>query len=535
MRTGSKKFFERSVPETILIAFSVVIAIILVLFIASFFIDKPLASYLQKTMNKKLKGYSVSLPAAHFQIIGFSLTLRNLKIMQNAHPDPPVIFIHSLTASVQWRELLSGNLVADLEFDKPQMHINLAQLKAEARRKTKIKNEGWQQAFESIYPLDINSIRFRNGDIVYIDANRKLPLHIKHLNFVANNIRNIHYANEPYPSPIRGKAVIFGTGRGYINGKADFLRRPFMGIETRFNLKDVPLDRLKSITARKNVKLSGGIISTDGVIEYAPNAEKVHVYNLAIKKVKIDYLHMPQTARIETEREEKIKRAAKQVGAKSKILIKLDKMRLTDSELGYVNMTKNPAYRVFVSNVDLTIDNFSNHFSQGVSNMTLKGLFMGNGITTATARFRPEVDGPDFQMKLAIKNTLLPSMNKILLAYGKFNVVRGFFSLYMDVHVKNRMVNGYVKPFFTDMKVYDRRTDKNKNLFKKLYYMLVGGVAHILENPRSSVATKTTISGPTTKPQISTWRTIIMLFKNAFFHMILPGFDRSIKAVPARP
>ena len=535
MREGFKKFFARSVPKTIIIIFAAVVAIILMLFVASFFVDKPLGGYLEKTMNTKLKGYHVSLPGAHFQIIGFSLTLKDLKIMQNEHPDPPIAYIPSLTASVQWRELLSGNLVADLEFDKPQMHIDLTQLRTEVKRTTKIKNEGWQQAFESIYPLDINHIIFNDGDIVYIDVDQKMPLHIKHLNMEADNIRNIHSRESAYPSLLHAEAVVFGTGKGTIDGNADFLKEPYMGVKTKFKLKDVPLDRFKSMTARENVKISGGVISTEGEIEYAPHVETVHVSDLTIDKVKIDYLHLPQTAKAEAARVAAVKTAAKKAGNKPEMLLKLDKMRLTHSELGYVNMTKSPGYRVFISGVDLTVKNLSNHFTEGVSDITLSGLFMGNGKTTASATFRPEKAGPDFDLKLAIDNTDLISMNKILLSYGNFDVVHGFFSLYVDLHVKNKKIKGYIKPLFINMQVYDKRKDAERSLFHKLYEMLIGGIAHILENPRSAVATKVEISGEVKNPQTSTWQTIIRLIENAFFHMILPGFDRSIKGTENNP
>ena len=48
MRAGFKKFFASSVPKTILIIFAAVVAIILILFVASFFVDKPLGATWKK-------------------------------------------------------------------------------------------------------------------------------------------------------------------------------------------------------------------------------------------------------------------------------------------------------------------------------------------------------------------------------------------------------------------------------------------------------------------------------------------------------
>ena len=57
------------------------------------------------------------------------------------------------------------------------------------------------------------------------------------------------------------------------------------------------------------------------------------------------------------------------------------------------------------------------------------------------------------------------AMNNLLRAYGNFDVTAGLFSLYSELSVKNGRVEGYIKPLFKDMKVYDARQDHEKSLF----------------------------------------------------------------------
>ena len=122
------------------------------------------------------------------------------------------------------------------------------------------------------------------------------------------------------------------------------------------------------------------------------------------------------------------------------------------------------------------------------------------------------------------------AMNDLLRAYGNFDVTAGLFSLYSELKVKNGQVEGYIKPLFKDMKVYDARQDKEKTLFHKLYEGLVGGVAKLLENtPREEVATRTDISGALENPRTSTWQTVVNLVTNAFFKAFLPGFEKEIR------
>ena len=122
-------------------------------------------------------------------------------------------------------------------------------------------------------------------------------------------------------------------------------------------------------------------------------------------------------------------------------------------------------------------------------------------------------------------------LNNFLRAYGDFDVSSGFFSLVTEVHVNNNQVTGYIKPFFKNMKVYDKRTDRDRGIFHQVYEMLVGGVANLLKNePTQKVATKTNFSGAVEEIKTNTLQTIVELIKNAFFKAILPSFEKEATA-----
>ena len=209
--------------------------------------------------------------------------------------------------------------------------------------------------------------------------------------------------------------------------------------------------------------------------------------------------------------------------------MKVDEFQLARSDIGFVNEAKSPAYRVFVEPVDLTITNLSNHFSEGPAVARASGKFMGSGPATATARFRPDTEGADFDLKVSIEKTDLTTMNNLLRAYGKFDVVAGTFSFYTELQIAKGQITGYVKPLFADMKVYDKRQDEEKSFFKKAYEKLVGGLSKLLENRKTEkVATKADIQGPVGTASASTWQAIVRLIENAFFRAILPGFDEAL-------
>src|SRR5206468_415958 len=68
--------------------FGVLAGLIVLLFIASFFVDEPMRRSMEKNINQRLTGYTVRLPRLHFQLIGLSVTLYDLTVSQQANPDP---------------------------------------------------------------------------------------------------------------------------------------------------------------------------------------------------------------------------------------------------------------------------------------------------------------------------------------------------------------------------------------------------------------------------------------------------------------
>src|SRR5690242_1267765 len=90
-------------------------------FIASFFLDGMLRPRLQATMNSKLKGYHVTLGKAHFQLVGLRLTLKNLVIRQEAHPNPPVADIPVMSFHLYWRQLFTGHVVGTVRLGGPKL------------------------------------------------------------------------------------------------------------------------------------------------------------------------------------------------------------------------------------------------------------------------------------------------------------------------------------------------------------------------------------------------------------------------------
>jgi len=498
-------------------------------YVGSFFLDPIVRTRVERLMNERLVGYHTRLSHAHVQLLNGSLFLDGLIVTQNAHPSPPVADLPQMAFRIQWSELLLGRVVADVLLTHPRVHINLIQLEAEESSKVPLRQEGWQDAIQSVYPFKINLFRIRDGEATYIDTDPNRPLYLKDIWLRADNIRNIRSKHQKYPSPFWATSQVFDNGRLAIDGKANFLDDPFPGVLANYSIERIPLSRFEPVVQRANLHVYQGTLQSKGVVEYSPRIARAEVENASIDGIHLDYVHTSQSAADEASRIKTVKTAAAKVNNAPGIELKAHEVVLTNSTLKFFNNAANPHYGFNITDANLRAINISNHQSDGTAKVECSGRLMGSGDTRLTAVLRPERQGPNFDFDLASNNTDLTSMNDLLRAYGKFDVASGKVSVFAQVSVKDKYVTGYVKPLFTDIKVYDSKKDAKKPILHKAYEMLIGGAAKLLKNRSTKqVATKINISGPVSTPNVSTWQAIGQFLVNAFVNAIVPGFDREV-------
>jgi hypothetical protein len=511
------------------IALVVLLVVVGASVVALFFIDEPLRRYTESKVNARLKGYHATIGKLHFSPTSFSLDLRDLVVTQDEHPDPPVAHIGRLYASVHWRALLAGRIVGDVLIDRPVVFLNLTQAKKEIDDPTPVKDKGWQDALQAIYPLKINELRIQKADITYKDRGPFKPLRIYDLEFRASNIRNVHSETGVYPSPMSLQARIFDAGRLAAIGWADFLAEPHAAFFGDIKLDTLELDYFKPITNRYNVIVDRGTMSAAGAVEIAPQFKMVKLWTATVNGIHVDYVHTPaQQGSGERAARETMKAADR--AQDPTMMFRIDRLQIVKSDFGLINKTANPAYRVFLSDTNMTLTNLSSLPSGETAVAKLQGRFMGSGPASADLKVPPTRPGPDFDLAVQIEETDLKTMNDLLRAHGKFDVVGGRFSLFTELDVKDRRITGYVKPLFQDMEVYDATQDRGKGVLRKAYEATVGGVSRVLQNrPRDEVATRVDISGRLDKPDASILDTVTGLVQNAFFKAILPGFEAEVR------
>jgi hypothetical protein len=80
----------------------------------SYFLDPTIRSWAERNLNARLKGYETHVAGAHLNILDAALTLRDVTLIQKAHPQSPVAHFPIFTLEIQWRHLFTRHIVADL-------------------------------------------------------------------------------------------------------------------------------------------------------------------------------------------------------------------------------------------------------------------------------------------------------------------------------------------------------------------------------------------------------------------------------------
>jgi hypothetical protein len=495
-------------------------------------LDEPIRRAVEGRLNTTLVGYTARVPHLDFHLLGLAMDLENVRVSQNAHPDPPVLEVPRLSMSVQWLSLLRAKLVADAVFESPKLHVDLVQLAEENRDDVPFEDRGWQDTLQAIYPLKVNELVVRNASLFYLDAPESRPLQATQVEVHAGNIRNIRSRDREYPSTIHVSGRVFDEGRAVLDGNADFLAKPRPGVKAEMVISRIDLGYFQPILRRYDLEVRHGFLGASGRVEYARSVEFVELDSVLLSDADVDYVMgaapSPEARRLGRQ----ITAVARQAMNDPETLFRIRRLSLEHGTIGLVNKTASPPYRVYAAGANLEIDNLSSRAEDGPAYVALAGTFMGTGRLHGEAEFLPEGKEPNFALKLEVEDTQLKPMNALFQAHGNFDVAAGVFSAYLEMRVKDGHVEGYVKPLFRDIDVYDSKQDKGESALHKMYEKLVGGVVKLLTNPKHhEVATVARFSGPAGAPHSSTVEIVLGLLRNAFLEAILPGFENEVARI----
>jgi len=424
-------------------------------------VDEPVRRRVEAGVNAALDGYSARVGRLRLSPLGLGVTLFDVVVTQDAHPDPPVASLPELHASVQWRALLRGKLVADFELSEPKLHVDLRHAQKEIADKKSVADRGWQEAAFEIYPLKINELTVSDGSVSYIEPGPRDPVRLTHVFFTAENIRNIRSREGEYPSEVHLSAWLQDTARLQADGHADFLAIPSTTVKADFQMRDLDMRNVASVARHAGAEIRSGKVSAWGAVEYAPKVTVLALTDVRVDGADVTYVKSaPEQASLSDAATVGVAKVTQQPAAE----VHAERIVIDKSTLGYRDQTTNPPYRVYVADTHAELNHFANVKAGNgkPGKAAVRGTFMESGPTRLDATFEPREDRTDFSVMLAIDDTNASRLNDLWRAYGGFDVERGTFAVYSELGVTGGQVDGYVKTIFKDLDVLG--PDEQKSL-----------------------------------------------------------------------
>jgi len=168
-----------------------------------------------------------------------------------------------------------------------------------------------------------------------------------------------------------------------------------------------------------------GQVSAQGQMRDTANEKIVDVTNFKLVGLHADFIHSAETAPQEKRVVTTVSKEAAAAHNDPQMSIVIHRGEITDANIGFVNRSSPPPYRVFVSQLNVQLDNYSNRLEKGSADIALEGRFMGSGELSASGSFRPHQSGPDFDLKVKIIRTKLTSIHDLLRACGGVDATPG--------------------------------------------------------------------------------------------------------------
>lgn len=228
--------------------FIIPLIILVVLIAARFYLPTFLKNYINKTLSN-IPGYYGQVAQIDVALYRGAYTIHNLYLNKvGATEQVPFLDFNKTDISIQWRSLLKGKIVSEIDMYRPKLIYTLENQQQTNGADTDV--DDWTKALKDIIPIDINRLSIENGMLAFVEvtANPTIDLNIDQLNLEATNLRNVDRSGKELPSDLKASGVSIGKGKLSIDGKLDILREiPDMDISVK--LEDADVTSLNDFTS----------------------------------------------------------------------------------------------------------------------------------------------------------------------------------------------------------------------------------------------------------------------------------------------
>jgi len=208
------------------------------------------------------------------------------------------------------------------------------------------------------------------------------------------------------------------------------------------------------------------------------------------------------------------------------IPLKVDRIQVRDAAMLFTDKTNEEFPRVWVHDVDLTVENLATRAALARGEPTtvaLSGTIQDTGAISVFLTADPLAKGLFFAGRASVTDFQLADLSKTMAAETGVKATEGTLDLFAEFDCRAGKVRGGVKPVLKNVEF-----EKGKPGFvNQVKEWLADAAVDILTDEkegRAAVATVVPIRGDLTNPDLQLWPAIVGVVRNAFVVGLTEGF-----------
>jgi hypothetical protein len=201
-----------------------------------------------------------------------------------------------------------------------------------------------------------------------------------------------------------------------------------------------------------------------------------------------------------------------------------------DGRVHFRAFESDPPVDVHLSRVEGTVTNLTNIHDDVTplfADVEATAVAMDHAPFEARMRLDPSSYRPSFQLAVRLVDLDVRKTNALAHAYSGVDFEDGTFDLVVELDAKEGSLEGYVKPIFRDLEVFDISGDLGGgDVLGAFWQAVVGVVQDLLKNqPRDQLATVIPLTGDLRDPESDLLTILGNVLRNAFVRAYLPQFE----------
>lgn len=159
-------------------------------------------------------------------------------------------------------------------------------------------------------------------------------------------------------------------------------------------------------------------------------------------------------------------------------------------------------------------------------NFKLSGRFMGASNLEVWGKVNVQQKDPEIDLRAKFEKYPLKKINFFFQDYAHYKITKGEVEAYSEIHVKNKKLTAYLKPFVTDLKGEEMKGEESKKFNEGFQTTLKILSSRFLKNDKTeSVGTLIPIEANPRKVNVDFSKALKIGIEHAFGEPIKKGFE----------